>query len=123
MLNHNLICTGSTEIYSRLYTKLVPILALYQVYSKVTGWLPRPWQRASYLVGETIFNPFFRPPPWNATGIVGTLAGGRASYFCARKVANFARVEFVRPRYLLARGIKSYVNFSQLFLLLLQTQT
>ncbi len=33
---HNLLCTGSTEIYSRLYTKLVPILALYQSYAKVT---------------------------------------------------------------------------------------
>jgi hypothetical protein len=38
-LMHNLICTGSTEIYSRFYIKLVPILALYQFYSKVTGLL------------------------------------------------------------------------------------
>ena len=37
---HNLLCTGSTEIYSKLSTKLVPILALYQFYSEVTGLFP-----------------------------------------------------------------------------------
>jgi hypothetical protein len=31
------LCTGSTDVYSIFSTKEVPILALYQGYSKITG--------------------------------------------------------------------------------------